>query len=56
MRSNLRFLLFADNAVDPDVSARTVFIDVENISNESCLTFTDDGCGMTPVKLHRMLR
>lgn len=44
-----------DNAVDPDVSARTVFIDVENISNESCLTFTDDGCGMTPVKLHRML-
>ncbi|XP_036316637.1 MORC family CW-type zinc finger protein 4 isoform X5 [Pipistrellus kuhlii] len=45
-----------DNAVDPDVSARTVFIDVEEVKNKSCLTFTDDGCGMTPHKLHRMLR
>uniref|UniRef100_A0A2K5IX80 CW-type domain-containing protein n=1 Tax=Colobus angolensis palliatus TaxID=336983 RepID=A0A2K5IX80_COLAP len=49
------FLPFADNAVDPDVSARTVFIDVEEVKNKSCLTFTDDGCGMTPHKLHRML-
>ncbi|XP_019517025.1 PREDICTED: MORC family CW-type zinc finger protein 4 isoform X3 [Hipposideros armiger] len=45
-----------DNAVDPDVSARTVFIDVEEVKGKSCLTFTDDGCGMTPHKLHRMLR
>nr|XP_060504155.1 uncharacterized protein LOC132688908 [Panthera onca] len=45
-----------DNAVDPDVCARTVFIDVEEVKNKSCLTFTDDGCGMTPHKLHRMLR
>ncbi|KAK7798444.1 hypothetical protein U0070_017437, partial [Myodes glareolus] len=44
-----------DNAVDPDVSARTVFIDVEVVKNKPCLTFTDDGCGMTPHKLHRML-
>uniref|UniRef100_H0X8Q9 MORC family CW-type zinc finger 4 n=1 Tax=Otolemur garnettii TaxID=30611 RepID=H0X8Q9_OTOGA len=44
-----------DNAVDPDVSARTVFIDVEEVKNKYCLTFTDDGCGMTPHKLHRML-
>ncbi|XP_049500705.1 MORC family CW-type zinc finger protein 4 isoform X1 [Panthera uncia] len=44
-----------DNAVDPDVCARTVFIDVEEVKNKSCLTFTDDGCGMTPHKLHRML-
>ncbi|XP_044793492.1 MORC family CW-type zinc finger protein 4 isoform X3 [Bubalus bubalis] len=44
-----------DNAVDPDVSARTVFIDVEEVKNKTCLTFTDDGCGMTPHKLHRML-
>ncbi|CAO2622902.1 MORC family CW-type zinc finger protein 4 [Lemmus lemmus] len=44
-----------DNAVDPDVSARTVFIDVEEVKNKPCLTFTDDGCGMTPHKLHRML-
>ncbi|KAM5221597.1 MORC family CW-type zinc finger protein 4 isoform 2-T2 [Ctenodactylus gundi] len=44
-----------DNAVDPDVSARTVLIDVEDFKNKSCLTFTDDGCGMTPHKLHRML-
>ncbi|OBS79137.1 hypothetical protein A6R68_18461, partial [Neotoma lepida] len=43
------------NAVDPDVSARTVFIDVEEVKNKPCLTFTDDGCGMTPHKLHRML-
>ncbi|KAH0505408.1 RNA-binding protein 41 [Microtus ochrogaster] len=45
----------SDNAVDPDVSARTVFIDVEEVKNKPCLTFTDDGCGMTPHKLHRML-
>ncbi|KAL1766204.1 MORC family CW-type zinc finger protein 4 isoform X1 [Sigmodon hispidus] len=44
-----------DNAVDPDVSARTVFIDVEEVKNQTCLTFTDDGCGMTPHRLHRML-
>ncbi|XP_034340591.1 MORC family CW-type zinc finger protein 4 [Arvicanthis niloticus] len=44
-----------DNAVDPDVSARTVFIDVEEVKKKPCLTFTDDGCGMTPHKLHRML-
>ncbi|KAM5290106.1 MORC family CW-type zinc finger protein 4 [Glossophaga mutica] len=44
-----------DNAVDPDVSARTVFIDVEEFKDKFCLTFTDDGCGMTPHKLHRML-
>ncbi|XP_054432895.1 MORC family CW-type zinc finger protein 4 [Pteronotus mesoamericanus] len=44
-----------DNAVDPDVSARTLFIDVEEVKNKFCLTFTDDGCGMTPHKLHRML-
>uniref|UniRef100_A0A8C6H868 Microrchidia 4 n=1 Tax=Mus spicilegus TaxID=10103 RepID=A0A8C6H868_MUSSI len=48
-------LPFADNAVDPDVSARTVFIDVEEVKKKPCLTFTDDGCGMTPHKLHRML-
>ncbi|GAB1303162.1 MORC family CW-type zinc finger protein 4 [Apodemus speciosus] len=45
-----------DNAVDPDVCARTVFIDVEEVKKKPCLTFTDDGCGMTPHKLHRMLR
>ncbi|XP_040855863.1 MORC family CW-type zinc finger protein 4 isoform X1 [Ochotona curzoniae] len=44
-----------DNAVDPDVSARTVFIDVEEVKDKPCLTFTDDGCGMTPLRLHRML-
>ncbi|XP_078698679.1 MORC family CW-type zinc finger protein 3-like [Branchiostoma floridae x Branchiostoma belcheri] len=44
-----------DNAYDPDVAARQLFIDMENISETTCLTFTDNGAGMTPDKLHKML-
>ena len=45
-----------DNAYDPDVSASQLFIDVEDKFGEKCLIFMDDGNGMTPEKLHKMLR
>ncbi|XP_077866838.1 MORC family CW-type zinc finger protein 3-like [Saccoglossus kowalevskii] len=44
-----------DNAYDPDVSAKQMWIDVRYIKNELCLSFTDDGAGMLPDKLHKML-
>ncbi|XP_038603999.1 LOW QUALITY PROTEIN: MORC family CW-type zinc finger protein 4 [Tachyglossus aculeatus] len=44
-----------DNASDPGVSAKLLCIDVVEMKNELCLTFTDNGAGMTPHKLHRML-
>uniref|UniRef100_A0A6I8NIU7 MORC family CW-type zinc finger 4 n=1 Tax=Ornithorhynchus anatinus TaxID=9258 RepID=A0A6I8NIU7_ORNAN len=44
-----------DNASDSGVSAKLLCIDVVEIKNELCLTFTDNGAGMTPHKLHRML-
>ncbi|XP_028314985.1 MORC family CW-type zinc finger protein 4 isoform X2 [Gouania willdenowi] len=44
-----------DNAADPGVSAQTIRIDVINEAGNLCLTFTDDGLGMTPSKLHKML-
>ncbi|XP_035686349.1 MORC family CW-type zinc finger protein 3-like [Branchiostoma floridae] len=44
-----------DNAYDPDVAARQLFIDMEKIGETQCLTFTDNGAGMTPDKLHKML-
>ncbi|XP_060688723.1 MORC family CW-type zinc finger protein 3 [Hemiscyllium ocellatum] len=44
-----------DNACDPGVCAKQMWIDVTKIKNELCLTFTDNGNGMTPIKLHKML-
>ncbi|XP_069027513.1 MORC family CW-type zinc finger protein 3 [Embiotoca jacksoni] len=44
-----------DNASDPGVSAKQVWIDVVNEADQLCLTFTDNGSGMTPNKLHKML-
>uniref|UniRef100_A0A8D0HT00 Morc S5 domain-containing protein n=1 Tax=Sphenodon punctatus TaxID=8508 RepID=A0A8D0HT00_SPHPU len=44
-----------DNAYDSGVSAKLVCIDAEVIKEELCLTFTDNGSGMTPKGLHRML-
>ena len=50
-------VVFADNAYDPDVRASVLRIDVEQCSdNAMCLTFTDNGCGLGPDKLHNMLR
>ncbi|MBN3322946.1 MORC4 protein, partial [Atractosteus spatula] len=47
--------LLADNACDPGVTAKQIWIDVVNVKDELCLTFTDNGSGMTPSKLHKML-
>ncbi|XP_068442768.1 MORC family CW-type zinc finger protein 3 [Clinocottus analis] len=44
-----------DNASDPGVSAKQIWIDVVNEADHLCLTFTDNGSGMTPNKLHKML-
>ncbi|KAM9319591.1 LOW QUALITY PROTEIN: MORC family CW-type zinc finger protein 3 [Gastrophryne carolinensis] len=44
-----------DNAYDPDVSAKQFWIDKTNIKQQICLTFTDNGNGMTLDKLHKML-
>ena len=46
----------ADNASDPGVSAKQIWIDVVEEAGHLCLTFTDNGSGMTPSKLHKMLR
>uniref|UniRef100_A0A3Q3B6U8 Morc S5 domain-containing protein n=1 Tax=Kryptolebias marmoratus TaxID=37003 RepID=A0A3Q3B6U8_KRYMA len=40
-----------DNAADPGVSAKQIWIDVVHEADQSCLTFTDNGSGMTPSKL-----
>ncbi|KAF6385150.1 MORC family CW-type zinc finger 3 [Rhinolophus ferrumequinum] len=44
-----------DNAYDPDVNAKQIWIDKTLIKNYICLTFTDNGNGMTSDKLHKML-
>lgn len=47
---------FSDNAYDPDVNAKQIWIDKTVIDKHICLTFTDNGNGMTSDKLHKMLR
>ncbi|XP_039975066.1 MORC family CW-type zinc finger protein 3 isoform X2 [Xiphias gladius] len=44
-----------DNASDPGVSAKQIWIDVVDEAGHLCLTFIDNGSGMTPNKLHKML-
>ncbi|XP_047421126.1 MORC family CW-type zinc finger protein 3 isoform X3 [Sciurus carolinensis] len=44
-----------DNAYDPDVNAKQIWIDKTVINDYICLTFTDNGNGMTSDKLHKML-
>ncbi|XP_051840798.1 MORC family CW-type zinc finger protein 3 [Antechinus flavipes] len=44
-----------DNAYDPDVNAKQIWIDKTVINDIVCLTFTDNGNGMTSEKLHKML-
>ncbi|XP_042349543.1 MORC family CW-type zinc finger protein 3 [Plectropomus leopardus] len=44
-----------DNASDPGVLAKQIWIDVVEVAGHLCLTFTDNGSGMTPSKLHKML-
>ena len=50
------FYLVIDNAYDPDVKASQLWIDKLYIRSKTCLSFTDNGNGMTPEKLHKMLR
>ena len=55
------FLLFplmlsVDNAYDPDVDAKQIWIDKTQIKDKECLTFMDDGNGLNYHKMHRMLR
>lgn len=46
-----------DNAYDPDVNARQLWIDVKRYNKYNyCFVFTDNGAGMGPEKLHKMLR
>ncbi|NXM29549.1 MORC3 protein, partial [Oxyruncus cristatus] len=44
-----------DNAYDPDVNAKQIWIDKTVINDNICLTFTDNGNGMNSEKLHKML-
>ncbi|XP_075053330.1 MORC family CW-type zinc finger protein 3 [Mixophyes fleayi] len=44
-----------DNAYDPDVNAKQIWIDQTVLKQKTCLTFTDNGNGMTQDKLHKML-
>ncbi|XP_030058073.1 MORC family CW-type zinc finger protein 3 [Microcaecilia unicolor] len=44
-----------DNAYDPDVNAKQIWIDKTLIKNIICLTFMDNGNGMSQDKLHKML-
>ena len=49
-------MFFVDNAYDPDVSASELWIDKRNICKKECLTFVDNGNGMSEEKLFKMLR
>ncbi|XP_051869623.1 MORC family CW-type zinc finger protein 3a [Pristis pectinata] len=44
-----------DNAYDPDVNAKQLWIDKTIIKERICLIFTDNGQGMNQGKLHKML-
>ncbi|XP_060732017.1 MORC family CW-type zinc finger protein 3-like [Tachysurus vachellii] len=44
-----------DNAYDPDVSAKKIWIDKTVIKGQDCLIFMDNGKGMDYDKMHKML-
>uniref|UniRef100_A0A8C6U950 Zgc:152774 n=1 Tax=Neogobius melanostomus TaxID=47308 RepID=A0A8C6U950_9GOBI len=44
-----------DNAADPGVFAKQIWINIHEEADQLCMTFTDNGSGMTPNKLHKML-
>ncbi|XP_051751646.1 MORC family CW-type zinc finger protein 3b [Ctenopharyngodon idella] len=44
-----------DNAYDPDVRARQIWIDWTRIRGLDCLSFMDNGEGLTRARLHKML-
>ena len=45
-----------DNAYDPDVNARQLSIDMRELKGQPILTLTDNGSGMTPDNLYKMVR
>ena len=45
----------SDNAYDPDVNATQLKIDIVDIEGMKCLTFLDNGAGMSPHTLYKML-
>ncbi|XP_061090681.1 MORC family CW-type zinc finger protein 3-like [Conger conger] len=47
--------MLSDNAYDPDVRAKQFWIDWTLINNQDCLTFMDNGAGMTRNRMHKML-
>ena len=44
-----------DNAMDPDTNAKRVIIDLKVIKNKLCFVIFDNGNGMSPEQLHKML-
>ncbi|KAJ3592360.1 hypothetical protein NHX12_007487 [Muraenolepis orangiensis] len=44
-----------DNAYDPDVNAKQLWIDKTQIKDKECLTFMDNGNGLNYDMMHRML-
>ncbi|KAL3685430.1 hypothetical protein R1sor_003452 [Riccia sorocarpa] len=44
-----------DNAIDPDVNASQFCIDMKEFNGEPCLVFMDNGSGLVPEKVHKML-
>ncbi|KAM3862016.1 MORC family CW-type zinc finger protein 3a [Diretmus argenteus] len=44
-----------DNAYDPDVNAKQLWIDKTQIKGQQCLSFMDNGNGLNYEKMHKML-
>ena len=55
-----RFKSFVDNAYDPDVKASQLYLDAPGYATSDTapltLTFTDNGNGMVPETMYKMLR
>ncbi|KAI1885224.1 hypothetical protein AGOR_G00217970 [Albula goreensis] len=49
------FAELIDNAYDPDVSAKQLWIDRTQVKDVECLVFMDNGTGMEYDKMHKML-
>ncbi|CAL8369256.1 unnamed protein product [Arctogadus glacialis] len=50
---NLSFT--TDNAYDPDVNAKQIWINKTQMKDMECLTFSDDGNGLSRDLMHQML-
>lgn len=49
-------MFFADNAYDPDVNAKQLWIDKTIVNEQECLSFMDNGNGLNHETMHKMLR